>query len=266
MERQFSEEDAREILALAAERDHLAKTAARTTLTLAELEDAARTAGIDPAHVRSAAADVLRPERRASRRTFWGLPVELRQTRILTGHVGDADWESIVGQCRQTFGRQGVVSDLGSTREWASKANERNSPVRVICEQEGPNTRLTIEQRTWPNAIGTAIGTGMNVATGLLLFLMWLLSGASNGLWIAALVPLLFSVLFGIGAVTKLRRDDRQQAEAFDRVLTHAERLLPVAPTSPEATLLLTETPLLNMDTAPAQEQDSTPQARRVRN
>ena len=57
--RQFTEEEARQILALAAERDHAGHARAEECLTLEEIEEAARSAGLAPIHVQTAAADLL---------------------------------------------------------------------------------------------------------------------------------------------------------------------------------------------------------------
>ena len=68
-------------------------------------------------------------------------------------------------------------------------------PIKIVAEPEGEHTRLTIEQSTWPRALGFGIGTGVNLIIGLI---MATLAVAQAGpFWIPALVLLLFSATFG---------------------------------------------------------------------
>jgi hypothetical protein len=219
MSRQFTKDEAREILALAAERSHAARSETTARLTLAELEEAARAAGIDPAHVRSAAADALSPGRRAVHRTFLGVPVEVRRTRTLSGPFGPEEWTTAVEEARREFGKRGVVTDLGRTREWASHPDERQAPVRVIAEPIEGGTRLTAERNTWSRALGVALGAGSNLTVAVVLGAVWLASGADSVLWAPALLLAVFAAAFAVVGLSKLRKKGREEAEAFDRVL-----------------------------------------------
>ena len=221
MSRLFTEDEAREVLALAAERSHTASEAS-AGLTLAELEEAARAAGIDPAHVRSAAADVLSPGRRAVHRTFLGVPVEVRRTRVLAGHLGPDDWAAVVGEARRAFGAHGVVTELGRTREWASHAHDTQAPVRLVAEPADGGTRLTAERNTWARALGVTGGAGVNLVVGLVLAAVWLATGADSALWMPALLLTVFAVAFSAVGLSTLRKKGRAEAEAFDRVLGSA--------------------------------------------
>lgn len=219
MSRQFTEDEAREILALAAERSYAAKSEAAAYLTLEELEEAARAAGIDPAHVRSAAADALSPGRRSIHRTFLGVPVEVRRTRTVRGHLGPDEWATTVEEARREFGKSGVVTDLGRTHEWSSHPDERQAPVRVIAEPTDGGTRLTAERNTWPRVLGVTLGASSNLVVALVMGAVWLATGADSVLWLPALILAVFAMVFAVVGLSKLRKKGREEAEAFDRVL-----------------------------------------------
>ena len=128
----FTGEEARKIFAEAAERQRMALEERRKRLSLDEVIEAGEAAGIDPAYLRQAAANVLRPEPTVAERTFLGVPVEFKRT-VLLDHVPDDDeWGQIVHQLRTIFKTQGVVSEVGRVREWASAVKESEMPVRVL--------------------------------------------------------------------------------------------------------------------------------------
>ena len=221
MSRRFTADEAQQVLALAAERSHAAHT--ETLLTLGDLEEAARAAGIDPAHVRTAAADVFRPGRRSVRTTFLGLPAETRQTRILPGVLGDSEWASTVETARDAFGRRGAVDALGDTREWVT--DERRAPVRLVAEPTEGGTRVTVERSSWPGVLGVAGAVASNALVGVVLFAVWLGTGATGLLWLPALVLTAFALAFAVGASVVLRKKGQREVEAFDEVLSHAARV-----------------------------------------
>lgn len=221
MDRRFTEEEARQIFALAAERDHAARTTDERLLTLEELEEAAQAAGIDPVHVRGAAGDFLRPGRRVVQRSFLGMPVEMQQMRLLAVPPSDQLWAATVEACQAVFGKEGSITEAGSVYAWSS--DERDTPVQVTMEPAEEGTRVTVEHRTWPRALGATLGTVLNVAVGLVLLTVWLTS-AAEGMLLPALVLLAFSAVFGVGWLVKLRRAGHRQETAFGEVLDRVGR------------------------------------------
>lgn len=214
MDRRFSEQEARQIFALAAEREQAAQPHPTAGLTLSDLEEAARAAGIDPAFVQAAAADFLHAGDRPMRRTFAGIPVELRRTRMLPHPLDDEGWAEVVAACRRIFGKRGVVTDLGRSREWVSEANDRSMPVRVLLEEADGGLRVTIGRDMSQQALGFSVATGVNFTVGLALFVAWLAT-APSPLWIPAFVLVTFAVLFGTGAYTGLRLSERRDVQRF---------------------------------------------------
>lgn len=236
MERRFSEQEARQIFALAAEREQAAQSLPDAALSLAELQEAARAAGIDPAFVRAAVADFLHADGQPVRRTVAGLPVELRRTRLIPGVLDDDAWAGIVGACRRIFGRHGVATDLGQTREWASEADERKMPVRVTVEQEADGLRVTIGRKSWPQALGLGVATGINLVVGLVLGVVWAVGAAPNDLWVPAFILTLFALLFGAGAYAGLRVNERRDVRRFADAFAAVEHLTGSTPTDERLT------------------------------
>ena len=119
MPERFSEDDARRIFARAAERQH-ADDQKPTGLSLAELQEIGRAAGLDPEHVVAAVAEVQGGEGlgAAPPATFLGVNVEPSATRVIPGPLTDEMWGRMVSRVRSVFNTVGVTSDVGATREW----------------------------------------------------------------------------------------------------------------------------------------------------
>ena len=115
----FSEEEARRIFARAAERQQASEPASEG-LSLDELQEVGRAAGLDPAHVAAAVAEVRSARPAAPPATFLGVGVEVRASRVLSGPVTDEAWEQMVARLRRTFGSKGTPTDVGRVREWTS--------------------------------------------------------------------------------------------------------------------------------------------------
>lgn len=214
MDRRFSEQEARQIFALAAEREHAVQAHPAAGLTLSDLEEAARAAGMDPAFVQAAAADFLHAGDKPMRRTFAGMPVGLRRTRVLKHTLDDEGWAEVVAACRRIFGKHGLVTDLGRSREWVSEASDRRMPVRVLVEETDGSLRVTIDRSMWQRVLGLSVSSGVNFTVGLALFFAWLATTPSP-LWIPALVLVSFALLFGAGTYTSLRLSERRDVRRF---------------------------------------------------
>jgi hypothetical protein len=240
---------------MASERQHRAEENAASGLTLEELEDAGLAAGIEPDHIRAAAADLLRPERASIQRSFLGMPVEVRRTRIVQGSIDSMAWDEIVRKARHVFAKEGIVTETSRVREWVSEAKEEKLPVRLIAEPEGDETRITIERKTWPQAIGFAMGSAVNLAMGLLLLITSIVSSAGNSDWIAGSIMLGVGMLLATGAIVGLRHLNRNQSRRFENLLDYIEQILPVAelqrdasPVSSSQLGTADETPRLSLD------------------
>lgn len=138
MSRQFSEDEARDIFARAAERQHATDTQGEG-LTLAELQDIGRAAGLDPEHVAAAVAEA--GQRPVTPAVVTGVNVTPRTSRLVPGEMTDPVWEQVVARLRQTFGAQGIATDVGRVREWTSGSG---SNLMLTAEPAPGGTLVTI--------------------------------------------------------------------------------------------------------------------------
>ncbi len=222
--RRFSPEEAEKIFAGAARRQHEAEHRHETRLTMEDLEVAAKEAGIDAAHVRAAAAEILRPSHASHVRKFLGVPVEIRKSRLLAVPAAALDWGAAVQRLRSVFGKQGIATDLGSVREWTSDASEGNMPTRVVIEPDGGGTRVTIERKTWPGVTGVLFGAATTLSVGLIIAGIWLAGTGPNPMWVPALVLTAFSILFGAVGHRFLCRDSKKTLDRFEAAMNAIEQ------------------------------------------
>ncbi|HEX8299654.1 MAG TPA: hypothetical protein VF594_10890, partial [Rubricoccaceae bacterium] len=85
MPRTYSQAEAQKVFARVAERQR-AEGPAAGGLSLADLEEAAQAAGLDPTLVSAAAAEIDAP---TPQRSLFGAPVETVRHRVVRGRVSD---------------------------------------------------------------------------------------------------------------------------------------------------------------------------------
>ena len=225
MSKRFSEAEAQRIFALAAERQHVTGQA-EPGLSLEELEEVGRAAGIDPAFVRAAATDALRPEPTATTKSVLGMPLGFRRERFLRGTVTDDAWARIVVDLRQQFNKPGLVTDIGTLREWRSEATDYRQPVTVTLTPERDGTRVVIERSQAQTALGLGIGAGSNLALGLLFALITAFGEGTVDMEFPATLLIAIGVLFLAGAFVGMRLHGRRQMQVFDTALDRIDRAL----------------------------------------
>lgn len=137
-ERRYGDEEIRRILDRAVEADSSALPAGReeTGLTLRELQEVAREAGIDPQRVAEAAAALQVQEAAPPARRSLGMPVSTGRVLSLPRTLTDTEWGTLVGDLRQTFQAKGHVEVHGGFREW------RNGNLYVAVEPGESGGRL----------------------------------------------------------------------------------------------------------------------------
>jgi len=154
-QRTYDDDEVREIFAAAAQRKlaHPAATAA-PGLTLAELQEIGREAGLDAVEVARAAAALETRALEGPARTSLGMPIEVVRVVPLPRAPRDSEWEQLVGELRATFRARGKVVSQGGLREWA------NGNLHACVEPSGDGYRLRLgtvkgDARTL-NAVGAA--------------------------------------------------------------------------------------------------------------
>jgi hypothetical protein len=131
-------------------------------LSLADLEQVAREAGLDPTLIHRAAAELdSRPVPQA-RSGFLGRPTRIDIERTLEGEVPESEFGALVDEIRRTVGDLGNFSTLGSTLAWDSTRGGREARVRRISVTIVPrNGRTVIRIHESLTALAGELGGGL---------------------------------------------------------------------------------------------------------
>ena len=216
MARTYSEAEAQKVFARVAERQRTAGPAA-AGLSLADLEEAARAAGLDPTLVAAAAAEIDTP---APNRGLFGAPVETVRHRVVRGRVSDDAWEAIVGAARAEFGRTGTAGQVGRTREWtvATGTGNAQAVTRVALEPLGADTRIVVTRSSRDVALGFTIGGSVMGAMSIL-FATLFAFGVDPEMWVPAVLLAAMSAVFLGGTQIGLRVWHARQTVRVDALL-----------------------------------------------
>lgn len=139
-ERQFSEEEVAAIFKQASESESLATLSSGRGMTLAELQEIGREAGMSPEAIARAAltlGQTARPQ--PPPQTLLGLPIAVGQTIEVGRPFTDADWESLVTDLRVTFNARGVIKQDGRFRQWT------NGNLQALVEPTPAGFRLRLK-------------------------------------------------------------------------------------------------------------------------
>jgi hypothetical protein len=228
-ERRFTDREIGLILKRAVELEESSPSAGLPSargLTLEELQEIAKDAGIDPAMVGRASLELegrggLEPP------SFWGPAAVRREVRTVPGELSREAVGELVRVVDQEVEAQGtVVEALGGVR-WTSNGRFLNTQVSV--EPSGEDTLLRVEERhsemvrgplhgipaSWGVIFGLALGLdGLNLALPLVIVLSAIMAivgwGAGDLVW------------RGISAGSRAR-----VRALTDNLITEASRLLP---------------------------------------
>lgn len=250
MARRFTEEEAERVFARAAARQH-AHAAPPDGLTLAELQEIGRAAGLDPAHVVAAVAEG--DAETESQDTWHGVPIGVHRTRLLPARVSDAEWEQIVDFLRAEFKTPGAAQQVGRRREWVSLPESSLATTVTVERQEGGDlvaVRMPSGARQYANvSLGSMAGTAA---------LVGVIQAATEGVsvrGVAALlaVAMIGVVLYGAAFLAARIKADREPARA-DRLLDRIDLLSRAEDDRPAATAPPTMEPVsapLGLDALP---------------
>lgn len=273
MPRRYSEEEAQRIFAHVAERqrDTLASDAG---LSIEDLQEAARAAGLDPALVLQAAVSLDAPAPEQTQ-TLLGAPVEVVRQRMIPGPVSDETWGQIVAEARRAFGGVGIAGQIGRLREWtlvSSKASNQNITTRLALEPTPEGTRLTLSRNVRDMAFGFTIAGAINAAMSVLFWVLFA-TGVDPEFVIPALILTVMAVAFSGGTQVGLRLWETRQAKRFASFLDRAELVIRASDDRPvvdpglgNATSSAGQTPALDLDgLADAPDAATTPDGLRLR-
>ncbi|HEX6317179.1 MAG TPA: hypothetical protein VFZ73_20050 [Gemmatimonadaceae bacterium] len=136
-ERRYTDEEVAEIFARASETEQATRRAlpASEGMTLAQLQEIGREAGLAPELVAQAARTIDQP-RPPAPPVFLGLPIGAARTVRLERRMTDDEWERLVVDLRETFNARGVVRIDGSLRSWS------NGNLQALVEPDGDGQRV----------------------------------------------------------------------------------------------------------------------------
>jgi hypothetical protein len=167
--RRFNDKEVARIIKRASElQEEEAPAESATGLSLAELEQVAREAGLDPVLVRRAAADLDTRVTDQRPSAVLGAPTILRLERTIDGEVPVGEYEAIVAEIQSALGAVGTGATLGRSLSWTlSPAGQQHSrSVQVVITPRGGRTTIRIEEQLG-GLVGRAFGGAMGASGGL---------------------------------------------------------------------------------------------------
>lgn len=219
----FNEDEAAAIFARAAEAEASGRQPASAAggMTLAELQEIGREAGLQPETVAEAAESIRRAGTPAHTSvtapapTFLRVPIGVARTVALERPLSEEEWGELVAQLRATFNAGGRINSYGNFHEW------RNGNLRVSA---GPvSGGYQVDMRTSKGSARSLMTAG-GIMTGFSAALMavsTLTVGAPGDVPDLAPMITIGAALFGAG-VLQVPAWARRRREQFDRI---AERL-----------------------------------------
>jgi hypothetical protein len=262
-DRRYTEAEVRAIFERAAARQESvqrAEDAAGPGLTLEELQEIGAAAGIAPAHVAAAAAEVglARP---APPPLLLGMPVEIEHTRVLPGPVSDDVWARMVAELRRAFRDDGAAGQIGPVREWTAvgRGLRRDVATRLTVEPDGGRTRVTLRQSTREVARVLTLSGAITAAVAILCAVLAVLGVDPAETWAAAAITAVLAAAFLGGTRAGMRLWARRQEQQFDAVLDRIELVARGA--SPESAVAWAGPDALENPPAPRLDLDALPDA-----
>ncbi|HEU4719757.1 MAG TPA: hypothetical protein VFS59_00225 [Gemmatimonadaceae bacterium] len=149
--RRFNEKEVAEIIKRASELQQLESTPESTAgMSLAELEQVAREAGIDPALVRRAASDLDTRVTDRQPSPFLGAPTTLVLERTIDGEMPVEEYETVVLEIQRELGGVGSASTLGRSLVWTMQRDPgpraRTRTVQVTITPRNGRTTIRMEE------------------------------------------------------------------------------------------------------------------------
>ncbi len=169
--RVYDETEIGRILQRAAELQHREPSAPAAGVTLAELEEIAAEAGIDPAFLKRAATELesgVHP-------TVWTkvLGDELRIIRevTLSGDLPTRGFERVVELIHENVREHGTPSLLGQTLTWRAETASKSRTVQIVVASRDGETRVRVEENLTQMANGlfggVVAGGGLGLGLGV---------------------------------------------------------------------------------------------------
>jgi hypothetical protein len=196
-DRRYDDEEVEEIFRKAAEGPQALphQLAGETGMTLAELQEIGREAGLSPDAVASAAR-ALESRPRAGVRRYLAVPIQVERSVELPRKLTEAEWEHLVVRLRETFNARGAVSANGSFRQWT------NGNLQALLEPTPTGQRLRLTTVRASSVFSMNMGVGM-IGIGAVMAIVGGIGGHLGEIWYGA--AMLSSLGAGTAVLSGLR-------------------------------------------------------------
>ncbi len=145
--RRYSEKEVGLILRRATEMQRAEPSAPDPAgLTLAELQEIAVEAGIDPALLEEAAHELESVPPRTLDARLAGAPIRLEVERIVPGELPPEYLQDLVPTIQKGTAGQGTATAVGSTLTWSSTTDSNNSSQQVLITVRRGETLIRVEE------------------------------------------------------------------------------------------------------------------------
>jgi hypothetical protein len=191
-------------------------------MTLRELQEIGREAGLSPERVAEAAHSLAIRRNVQPRRTFLGVPISVGRTVELPRALNDREWEMLVGELRQIFGARGRVESLGSLRSWT------NGNLHVYAEPTEAGHRLRMGTLKSDGVALTLAGLGGAGFTAVMASGLASWSDTTGVVFIGLMSAVALGMSFG-----RLPRWARQREEQMEQIARRALALMDADQTDP---------------------------------
>ena len=215
-ERRYNEQEVSFIFERAAEAQHAARKqlAAGEGMSLAELQEIGREAGIAPEMIAQAATSIDRIGRTHSR-SFLGLPIGVGRTVEIGRKLTEEDWERLVVDLRETFDARGRLRQDGAFRQWT------NGNLQALLEPTPSGHRLRLKTFKGDAASSIIGGLALFASAGFGWVTSAMRGGDPGGLLSLGLIAVTGAALTILGAArlpgwARLRK--RQMEEVASRL------------------------------------------------
>jgi hypothetical protein len=266
-EPRFSTDAARAVFRRAAEHQEMARAtldANAGDLTLSDLQAIGAEAGIAPAYVAAAAAELESPDTTEDAPWWYSGPTEIKAEAVVPGTITDGPvWAAMVRALRNELGGNGTVTQLDTTLEWSIDRNGQT--VRVTATPEAHGTRIRIAQSTKEMARVIPILSGTFGITSLLLAILYAAGGFEPDV---AMLPVIFgaiALLVFAAGTPAFRSHLRKQQRQLDRMLDRLELIALKQMASPVEEAAQAESSMrseLTFDQPPTEDAESVQSAR----
>jgi hypothetical protein len=230
--RRYSEKEVTRLLKRATELQRsLPVASASRGLTLSELEDAAAEAGLDPALLRQAAAELdvgsLASAGSGIGVQLAGAPLRTVIERTLPGEVPASEFATMVPLIQMAADAPGQASQVGNTMTWQSQNPSSPRSLQILVAAHSGQTLIRIEERYGALA-GGLFGGVVGGGTGISIGVGGSIAGALGSVALAVALPLAITAttyLFvrrGFRSIVRRRRGVLEKL--LDTLVDHAVR------------------------------------------